>query len=232
MAAPNPSVPADPEALAGEVRRLQDALDLAERDRQLLGYEIHDGIIQDLTAAAMLLEGASRQATFVSQEVAESHAGGLRLLRESIGEARRIIRGLATVELDEQGLTAALTRLVAKFRADLGVPVTLACDAGEPALPASARNLLLRIAQEALFNIWKHAQATRVEVGLKQVGQQLELTIADNGAGFRPESVPSGHYGVEGMRARARILGAALDIESAPGQGTRIAVRLKRPPAV
>ena len=86
--------------------------------------------------------------------------------------------------------------------------------------------------QEALFNIWKHAQATQVEVALKQDGQQLVLTVVDNGVGFNPQSIPSGHYGLEGMRARARILGATLDIDSTPGRGTRVVVRLKMPVAV
>lgn len=226
MAADNDFPAADPAALAAEVRRLNDALALAERDRQLLGYEIHDGIVQDLAAAAMLLESAGQQATFASPELQGNHAGGLRLLRDSIAEARRLIRGLATVELDERGLISALVRLIDKFRADLAVPATFTCDAGGLKLPASAQHLLLRIAQEALFNIWKHARATHVGVELKSTGRELQLTIADNGAGFDPEHTPAGHFGVEGMRARAKVLGATLTIDSAVGSGTRISVSL------
>src|SRR5262245_41540375 len=99
---------ADPAQLQAECHRLAEALALAERDRQLLGYEIHDGVVQDLTAAAMQLEGAGRQASFASPDGQESYAGGLRLLHESMAEARRLIRGLATVELDERGLVSAL----------------------------------------------------------------------------------------------------------------------------
>src|SRR5262245_60556036 len=116
--------------LQAELQRLREALALAERDRQLVGYEIHDGIVQDLTAATMLLEGAGRQAQFSSAEQQESHLGGLRLLRESIAEARRLIRGLATVELDEHGLATALRRLVDKFRIDQGLPASFACETG------------------------------------------------------------------------------------------------------
>src|SRR5436190_24397516 len=86
--------------LEGELRRLTEALALAERDLQLLGYEIHDDVLQDLTAAAMQLEGAGRQATFVSPEGKESYARGLRLLQEGIAKARRLIGGAAGVEID------------------------------------------------------------------------------------------------------------------------------------
>src|SRR3954470_19449167 len=98
--------------LRAECHRLSEALALAQRDRQLLGYEIHDGVVQDLTAAAMLLEGAGRQATFASSEVKENYAGGLRLLQESIAEARRLIHGIAIVRFDEGGFVPALTRVV------------------------------------------------------------------------------------------------------------------------
>lgn len=228
----NNELPPDLSALTAELRRLNDALALAERDRQLLGYEIHDGIVQDLTAAAMHLDSAGRQATFSSAEVQQNYASGLRMLREGIAAARRLIRGLATVELDQRGLVSALVRLVEKFRTDLNVPATFSCAADGLQLPASAQHLLLRIAQEALFNVWKHAQSTQVAVGLKYDGRELELTIADNGAGFDSQQIPASHFGVAGMRARAQVLGAALTIESGPGRGTQVALRLNVPPAV
>src|SRR5262245_51246886 len=219
MAARTNQLPADPAAAQAEVRRLSEALALAERDRQLLGYEIHDGLVQDLTAAAMHLESAGREARFSSAEMQENYAGGLRLLRESIAQARQLIRGLATVELDRQGLAAALERLAQKFRADLGLAATFHSDASKLALPASVQHLLLRIAQEALFNAWKHAQAGGVELQLTSTRGELTLTISDNGVGFDPQHVPGGHFGLESMRARANALGAALAIDSAPGQG-------------
>jgi len=217
--------------LAAELRRLNEALALSERDRQLLGYDLHDGVVQDLTAAALLLESAGRQAQFGLAQTQESFAGGLRLLREAIAEARRLIRGLASVELDDDGLVPALQRLVDKFRADHGLPVTFTSEVQDLRLPASVQHLLLRIAQEALFNCWKHAQATRVEVRLIASGPELELAISDDGAGFDPARLPAGHFGLEGIRARARILGAKLELQSAPGQGTRINVRLTIPGA-
>jgi two-component system sensor histidine kinase DegS len=224
--------PNDLARLAEERQRLVEALALAERDRQLLGYDLHDGVVQDLTAATLLLESAGKHAQFASAETQDSYASGLRLLRESIAEARRLIRGLATVELNEQGLPHALQRLIDKFRIDHGLPATFVGDAGNLSLPASVQHLLLRIAQEALFNVWKHAQATQVEVRLAADERELELSVSDDGVGFDPDRVPPGHFGLEGIRARARVLGARLEIASAGGKGTRISVRLTTPDAI
>ena len=222
--------PDDASATEAELARLTAALALAERDRQLLGFEIHDGIVQDLTAAALHLESAGREATFTSREVPDNYAGGVRLLRQAISEARRLIRGLATVELDHRGLVWALQRLVEKFRNDLSLPIDFACEAAGLRLPASIQHLLLRIAQEALFNVWKHAGASRADVRLVYDGRELELTIADDGAGFDPQRAAPGHFGLEGMRMRAQILGGQLHLDSAAGRGTRVTLRMTTPP--
>jgi len=214
-----------------ELMRLSEALSLAERDRQLLGYDLHDGVVQDLTAAALLLEGAGSQAQFVPLEAQESFSRGLRLLREAIAEARRLIHGLATIELDERGLPHALQRLVDKFRIDHGLPATFVSNVRDLKLPPSVQHLLLRIAQESLFNVWKHAQAKQVEALLTVSGPLIELTISDDGIGFDPAQVPPGHFGLEGIRARARVLGAALHLQSAAGKGTLLQLRLTLPDA-
>jgi signal transduction histidine kinase len=212
-----------------ELQRLTEALLLAERDRQLLAYEIHDGAVQDLTAAAMYLEGAGREAQFASAETKEEFASGLRLLRNAIAEMRRLIRGAQTVELDERGLVATLQRLAEKFRANHALPVEFTAKAERLTLPVSMQHLLLRIVKEALHNIWKHARASSAQIDLAADGNQLELTIRDDGSGFDPALVPAGHIGLEGMRARARILGADLQIDSRAGQGTRITVTMPLP---
>src|SRR5262249_48598791 len=159
--------------------------------------------------------------TFVSPDGNESYAGGLRLLQEGIAKARRLIRGSAGVEIDSRGLPSALSRLVDRFRAEQGLPVAFACDVPEGSLPTSAQHLLLRIAQESLFNVWKHAQASEIEVRLLEEDSKLTLTITDNGVGFDPAAVPPGHFGLEGIRTRSRILGAELVFDTAPHHGTR-----------
>ena len=93
-------------------------------------------------------------------------------------------------------------------------------------LPASTQHLLLRIAQEALYNAWKHARASSVQIDLAASHSQLELRISDDGLGFDPALVPAGHFGLESIRERARILRANLQIDSSPGHGARITVQL------
>jgi signal transduction histidine kinase len=224
--------PSELDQLEAERRRLTEALALAERDRQILGYEIHDGVVQDLTAAAMLLEGAGRQAAFTSPEGRENYFGGVRLLQESLAEARRLIRGVVTVELDERGLVSALARLVDKFRTDHALPVSFSCNVESLNLPGSIQHLLLRIAQDSLYNVWKHARASEVELRLARRGDRLELSISDNGIGFDPAHIAPGHFGLEGIRARARVLGADLLLDTAPDHGTRVVVELTAPPPV
>src|SRR5262245_42369630 len=215
--------------LKAECRRLAEALSLAQRDLKLLGFEIHDGVVQDLTAAAMLLEGAARQATFASPEGKQSYEGGVRLLQDSIASARQLMQGASTVEVDGGGLVSALDRLVEKFRAHHGLPVRLDCDVENLELPPSVEHLLLRIAQEALHNVCKHARATDVDVRLEMREDKLELVVSDNGMGFDPDRIPQGHFGLEGIAARASILGADVLFDTAPHHGTRIVVRLTPP---
>jgi len=217
------------ESQQAELQRLTEALALAERDRQLLGYEIHDGVVQDLSAAAMYLEGAGREAQFASADAQASYASGLRLVREAIVQARRLVRGAAPIEFHEVGLVSLLQQLAEKFRADHALAVDFSSSTAECKAPASVQQVLLRIAQEALYNIWKHAQAKSVQLRLAADEKRLELSIADDGVGFDPEHASPGHFGLEGIRARARAIGADLQIDSRAGQGTRITVRLPQP---
>jgi signal transduction histidine kinase len=215
--------------LEAECRRLREALALAERDRQLLGYEIHDDVVQNLTAASLLLEESARQAAFASADLAQTHASGLRLLREAITKARALIRGVASVEAQNGEFATALSRLVERLKTDLDLPVVFESSWCDVELPASVQHLLLRIAQEALFNAWKHARASRVEVRLALEDAKLTLMVEDDGVGFESAQVPAGHFGLESIRQRASVLGAELLIDTAPQHGTRIVVRLTPP---
>ncbi|HEY2414416.1 MAG TPA: sensor histidine kinase [Pirellulaceae bacterium] len=224
-------LPSDPETLRAECRRLSDALTLAERDRQLLGYEIHDDVVQDLTAAIMLLEAAGREAQFATAECQQSYARGLRLLQDAIASARRLIPGVIVPAWKGVSFCAALSQLIEKFRGEHLLPVVLNCNVPDPKLPGSMQHLLLRIAQESLHNACKHAQATQVEVTLTKNDDQLELSITDDGIGFEPSRVAADHFGLEGIRARSQVLGASLLFDTAPNHGTRVVVRFQPPVA-
>jgi signal transduction histidine kinase len=218
--------PAETVALQEECRRLTEALRLAEQDRQHLLYEIHDGVLQDLTAASLMLDGADRKASSAGGEAVENFSRGLRLLRASIAEARRLVRGTAIDALTADGLLPALERLVAKAKSDLQLPASLVSNCEELRVPISVQHLLVRIVQESLVNVWKHARATEVDVQLTQREDCLEIVIADNGVGFDPAAVPPGHFGLASIRARAAAMSADLVFDTAPNHGTRVVVRL------
>src|SRR5262245_46632670 len=117
-----------PNPQQAECQRLAEALSLAQRDLPLLGFEIPYSVGQDLAAATMLLEGSGRQATFATGEAQQNFQLGLRLLQQGIAATRKLVQGASLVEVNERGLVLALRRLVEKFRADQGLPVTFQCD--------------------------------------------------------------------------------------------------------
>lgn len=204
---------------------LRILLDRQERERQLVAYEIHDGLAQYLSAAIMHLEtyeaglpggpGSDNRVTEV-----------LRLLREATAETRHLIAGLRPPTLDELGLVEAMKSLVADAR--LEIPeVTLTHNLDRQRLAADIETTLYRIAQESLTNTRRHAQAGRVEISLtRQPDGRTLLSVADNGRGFDPAAVPRRHFGLEGIKQRAAFLGGTATVTSRPGQGTVIEIRL------
>jgi signal transduction histidine kinase len=211
-------------ALRAERKLLVQSLEFHERDRQLVAFEIHDGIIQAMTAALMFLESAASHGPLGPAEQQEQYERGLRVLREAVQEARRLIRGLIPIELDERGLAASLGKLVEKFRADQGLEIDLRCQVQLDRLVPAVEMIALRIVQEALNNVWKHSQSSRAAVHLVQTGEEMEISVQDWGVGFAPDQTPSSRYGLAGIRERAKLLGGTASIHSQPGQGTRVTV--------
>lgn len=214
---------------AAECQRLARALALAERDLQLLGYEIHDGLIQNLTAAAFLLEAAGEQATFTTAPQQESYTRGLNLLRETIAAARQLVAGAEQVAEEPADLADGLNTLVNNFRTDHQLPITFDCNSEIPSIAVATRKQLLRITQESLFNVLKHARATEVEVRLTIREGKLNLTIADNGVGFDPVHGSAGHFGLASIRTRCEMIDADLVFDTAPQHGTKVVIALPLP---
>jgi signal transduction histidine kinase len=135
---------------------------------------------------------------------------------------RGLIFELRPESLEREGLVAALSKQAAAVQARHEVLVqTELCD--EPALPLRSKQELYRIAQEAVQNTVKHAQAHTVDLALRQTaGGDVILAVADDGVGFDPSGAFPGHLGLRSMRERVSHLGGTLQIASAPGHGTRI----------
>lgn len=195
-------------------------IELQELDRRRIAGDIHDGISQRLVSAWYHLRAAGSLSDdgAVQDELAATGS----LLSEAMDEARRAIAGLRPAVLDDLGLTAAVTSLASNLgdiEAELGLE--------DCSLAPHVETALYRIVQEALQNVVKHAEASRVELGLRLDGNMVTLTISDDGRGFDPETAggPT-NFGLGGMQERAALLGAALQVRSRPGEGTTITVRL------
>jgi signal transduction histidine kinase/ligand-binding sensor domain-containing protein len=205
------------------------ALVLEERAR--LAREIHDtlaqgfvGISSQLDAVAMCMpaeESPARKYLDIAQ----------RMARHSLTEARRSVMDLRASILDEHNLGAALQSGAQMWTAGTGVEVQVTV-AGQPGvLPQEMEQHLLRIAQEAVANALKHAQATKIWIKLTTEGRKISLCIVDNGRGFEPKDVFSslGHFGLLGIRERAERLGGEMRLSSRPGEGTEVEVTAPLP---
>ena len=222
------------EALVAELLATRDRLAATEREqgvlaeRARLAREIHDTVAQGLSSIQMLLHAAER-ADATGPGIAH-----IRLARQTaadgLAETRRFIRELAPPTLD-RGLGSALQRLAEGWAQREGVDVETEIP-GEVALPMDAQAALLRIAQGALANVAQHADATVVRVDLVQDGDDVRLTVADDGRGFDPasaEETASGtdSFGLRAMRERVEQLDGDLSVASADGAGTVVAVTLR-----
>jgi PAS domain S-box-containing protein len=210
-------------ALRREQEFLRRLLDLQERDRQLVAYEIHDGMVQEMTGALMHLE-AFRHAPDRHIRDQEFERGS-RLLREAVNEARRLISGLRPPVIDDLGVVAAVEYLINEARPDLPNIEYLHRTTFDRLVPP-LESAIFRIVQEALSNVRKHSGSRRARVELIETDGTLKLSIRDWGCGFDPADVSRERFGLQGIRQRARLLGTTATIESSPGQGTLIAVDL------
>jgi len=216
--------------LSNERKRLIDELTAAQdklaglsretgvaSERERLAREIHDTIAQDLTGLVMLAQRARR-------ELGDS--GTLELLEDSartaLAETRALVASSAPVGL-ASGITEALQRLAERFSRETGV--TVGVEVGDlPPLERDAEVVLLRVAQEGLANIRKHAGAESAVIELTLVDGSPTLTVRDDGAGFNPAGTGGG-FGLGGMRDRLALVGGALDVASSP-RGTTLTATL------
>jgi signal transduction histidine kinase len=197
-----------------------------ERDR--IGRDLHDSIIQSLYAVGLSLEDVPDLMDEVPDEAKARVERAIESLHAAIGEMRDFIFGLRPELLDRAGLAAGLASLAEEFRLNTTLEVRLALDGGESNLVSPDRAVeVLQIAREALSNVARHAGATMVELSLAGDDGALRLHIADNGGGFRPDAPRSGtHHGLANMRERAVALGADLEIISREAAGTRVELRV------
>jgi signal transduction histidine kinase len=210
--------------VAADEHFLRKLIRAHESERQLMAYEIHDGLVQYITAALFQLESidAAREPD-QSQAVLDK---AKTLLRSAIAEARRVLSGLRPPILDEQGIAAAISYLIDEIARPSGIAVQYSPQASRERLDPLVEGTLFRIAQESLNNIRRHSGATTAAIELTHEPDRIRLTVSDPGRGFDPAAVSDDHFGLAGIRKRAELAGGEARIESAPGQGTTVRVEL------
>jgi signal transduction histidine kinase len=197
-------------------------------ERGRLAAEIHDTIAQGLAGIITQLQvvTSTDDPELAAQHLARASA----LARHSLGEARRSVQNLAPAALEHAALPEALKRTVAEWSERTGVRARFTVTGTEEDLHDEVAATLLRIAEEALANTARHAEATRAGVTLSFMGDELTLDVRDDGRGFDPPAVPSrsgsGGFGLNGMRARAERIAGTVTVESEPGQGTAVSARV------
>jgi two-component system sensor histidine kinase UhpB len=232
-------VPGDPDlsALARAFNEMLDRLEFERRDsarqalmlqegeRRRIARELHDEVGQTLTGVMLQVEGL---AAAIPDELSEQLEELRETARHGIEEVRRIARQLRPEALEELGLHSAMAALATAF----GQQAKVAIDRRlEMSLPLSKEQELVvyRVAQEALTNVARHADATHVDLELQFKDEQTLLTVRDDGRGLSPGSLPSSN-GIRGMRERAMLIGANLTIDRRPGGGTEVRLSIPLDP--
>ena len=148
----------------------------------------------------------------------------MELVRQAHAESRRLVSEVRPPVIDEIGIETAMSYLVHEQRQRGGPKIEFQSNVQFKRLPSILENALYRIAQEALTNACKHSKCKKVMVTMTQEGHDVRLEVRDRGIGFNPEAVEEGHFGLEGIRQRVRLLGGRLNIESKSGFGTLVQV--------
>lgn len=198
-----------------------------EEERRRLARELHDDTIQSLIALKQRFQLTQLATKNGSSEA--SLAEVVSLIEQTIENVRRQTRALRPIYLEDLGLVTALEMLARETNQAANIPVEFQRQGTEVRLNPNVELALYRIAQEALNNVSKHAEATQATLNISFTSQQVTLQIIDNGKGFDvpkspAEFAPGGHFGLLGMYERAELIGARLEIFSSPGQGSRITV--------
>jgi PAS domain S-box-containing protein len=212
------------EALERERQSLWRMLQASDHERQTISYEIHDGLAQYLAAATMQFQAHDSLGKNSPKEAKKAYETATELVRQAHSESRRLISEVRPPVIDEDGIETAISHLVHEQRRRGGPKIECHSDVQFGRLPAVLENALYRIVQEALTNACKHSKSKKVTVSMTQEGQDVRLEVRDWGIGFDPESVGEGHFGLEGIRQRVRLLGGRLTIETTPGSGTLVQV--------
>src|SRR5262249_37554808 len=212
-----------------ELRRLErEILEISEREQQRIGQDLHDDLCQQLVAIQYTAAALKRDLLHAEKPIADASAEIVDLMKDAVVRTRQMARNIFPVQLDQAGLTSALQEMAEKSSRLFGIQCRLNCSSPVLLEDLTTGAHLFRIAQEALSNAVRHGHATEVAITLESEPHQLMLTIQDNGIGLPAVPVDSDGMGIHIMHYRSRMIGATLQIESSPGNGTLVRCVLRQ----
>jgi NarL family two-component system sensor histidine kinase YdfH len=215
-------------------RQLQAYADQVEelaitQERERMARELHDTLAQGVAGLIMQLEAVDSHLENDNPAKAQAVVQqAMHRARRTLDEARRAIQALRAGVLEQGSLVDALEQEIAQFEATTGAQASLETPSEMPVISPEKAQTILRVVQESLSNAARHAGANHVAVQLAKNDDELVISVQDDGPGFDPEEAMQkpGRFGLAGMQERAARLGGKLDVESAPGKGTRVTLRL------
>jgi len=204
-------------------RQEREILEIADREKERLGMELHDGLCQSLAGIAALSSTLSRRLAMDSESAKADAANVItQLLNETIQEARDLAHGLCPIGIKNTGLNVALETLALTLQHQFSVTCTFECNRSFPRLHHEIEEHLYRIVQQAAINAVVHGQAARIEISLITTGGNGILSILDDGEGMPEDARNSGGIGLHTMFYRARLIGGTFKKEQRAGHGIAV----------
>jgi signal transduction histidine kinase len=203
-----------------------------ENERRNLARELHDDTIQALIALNQRIQLPAISNNDLQNQATEKELR--KLVQQTMLNLRRIIRGLRPIYLEDLGLVAALGMLGQEVSQSAALPIDFTANGVERRLEPTTELAIYRIAQEALNNVTRHANAKQVWMEINYASSYLQLSVKDDGTGFVVPDQPGfltqgGHFGLLGLRERAELIKGDVEVTSSPGKGTTVSVRLDYP---
>ena len=224
----------DSRLLQAQLRNLTRQLLIAqEEERKKISRELHDSIAQILAGINVHLVTLNREASISNSGLKKRIASTQRLVQQSLEAVHRFARELRPKLLDDLGLVPALKSFLKTFLQRTGIHTEISFFSRVNKLDIVTRTVLYRVAQEALTNVAKHADATAVKIVLEELPETILMSVHDDGKSFDAEEVwrrnGKTRLGLLSMRERTEMLGGNFRIDSAPGLGTTVTIQLPRP---
>ena len=215
------------QAMQKKLRQLtRQIITAQEEERKMISRELHDDVVQTLVGINVELSALSKEASVGLSAMKAKIARTQRLVENSVNAVHRFARELRPAVLDDLGLIPALHAYSQNLAEREKIKIRMTAFGGVEALGSAKRTVLFRVAQEALTNVARHAQASQVKMSLAESAGAIQMEISDNGKSFHVgKALTAGNsrrLGLVGMRERVEMVGGTLKIESAPGRGTTV----------